>query len=215
MFEWFPRRASTRFKLKVVFGLISSVLVVAVGLAVGESVRTSLIADAHSLDLLRDALHDSVTTFLTVSVAGFGLSVLLGGVAIRIVAAPIEDSVARLEDVAGGDLDAPIAFASREDEIGRMARAMLALRASARSVRQLQEDLSDQRRQNSVLVEAISAVHARRVAPADPALRNPPPQGAEPRLVVDNRPGERLSSNSEREDALLGLLALVGRARRL
>ena len=215
MFELFRRRASTRAKLKIAFGLLNSLLVVTVGLAVGECIRASLIADAHSLALMRDALHDSVTTFLAVSVAAFGLSVLLGGVLSRIVAAPIEDSAARLEDIAGGHLDAPIPFADRDDEIGRMARAMIALQASAKAVRQLQEDLADQRRQNSVLINAISTVHAvRGSGSAERAARSPPQARAEPRLVVDNRLGERLSLDPEREDALLGLLALLGRARR-
>jgi methyl-accepting chemotaxis protein len=215
MFEWFRRRASTRLKLKVVFGLLNSLLVVAVGLAAGECARSSFIADAHALDLIQGALRDSNTTFLTVSVAAFCLSVFLGGAGSRVVAAPIEDSVARLEDLAGGELDAPIVFADREDEVGRMARAMLALQASAKTVRQLQQDLTDQRRQNSVLVDAISAVHAaRRPAPSERVARSLPPLGGEPRLVVDNRPEERLGWESEREEALLGLLALLGRTRR-
>jgi methyl-accepting chemotaxis protein len=215
MFEWFRRRASTRLKLKVVFGLLNSFLVVMVGLAVGECARTGVIADAHALDLLRDALRDSNTTFLTVSVAAFGLSVFLGGAGSRIVAAPIEDSVGRLEDMAGGDLDAPVPFTDREDEVGRMARAMLALQAAAKTVRQLQQDLTDQRRQNSILVDAISTVHAaRRQAPVDRSARGLAPAVAEPRLVVDNSSGERPGWDVEREEALLDLLALFGRARR-
>ena len=215
MFEWFWRRASTRLKLKVVFGLLNGLLVVAVGLAVGECVRAGLVADAHAPDLTREALHDSVTTFLAVSAAAFVLSVLLGGAASRLVARPVEEQVARLEDMAGGDVEAPIPFADREDEIGRMARAMLALQAAAKAVRQLEQDLTDQRRQNSVLLDAIHTIHGRRQPPGERAPRSPPPIGAEPRLVVDNRPGERLGSGSERDDALLGLLALFGRAGRL
>jgi methyl-accepting chemotaxis protein len=213
MFRWFRSRASVRLKLKMMFGTLSSLLALAVGLSAGEYFKTNLFAGAGSVVLLRDVIAESGLTLVTVTGAAFAVSVVLGLIAGGAVVGPIESTVSRLEDLAAGEFDAPIQFADYEDETGRMARAMLALRDSSKAVRRLEEELTDQRRQNRILVDVFSSVHAaHREAPA-PAPRPQPPARSEPRLVVDNMPGARFT-DADREDALLGLLALFGRTRR-
>jgi hypothetical protein len=196
----------------MMFGTLSSLLALAVGLSAGEYFKTSLFAGASSVVLLRDVIAESGLTLVTVTGAAFAVSVVLGLIAGGAVVGPIESTVLRLEDLAAGEFDAPIQFADYEDETGRMARAMLALRDSAKAVRRLEEELTDQRRQNRILVDVFSSVHAAQ-REAAPAPRPQPPARSEPRLVVDNMPGARFT-DADREDALLGLLALFGRTRR-
>lgn len=85
------------------------------------------------------ALHDSAMSTMTWAAVAVTLVACLGlGAAALRLFAPLEATAARTAQLAKGDLDAPILFVSRRDEIGTMARALEGLLETIRRARGLE-----------------------------------------------------------------------------
>jgi len=113
MYTWFERRAPIRTKFRAL-GTIQGLLgTIPVGITAGTAMGL---------------LHTSPTFDVTVSamtVATMVATTLLAG---RIICKPYVETVVRMEALAAGDLDSPIAYTENRDCVGRMTTAMAIFR---------------------------------------------------------------------------------------
>ncbi|MFL9841185.1 methyl-accepting chemotaxis protein [Sphingomonas sp. ST-64] len=111
MMHWFEAEAPIRKKMAVAFGILVGLIALSALIAL---VRGDWIAAA------------------TNSV----VAVLAGGLSLRFRTAicdPYVNTVVRMEALAAGDLDSPIAYTEYQDCVGRMTRAMFTFRDTARA----------------------------------------------------------------------------------
>lgn len=107
--HWFKATAPIRLKLLVAFGTLTALNIV---------VALTLIFGNGSIEL-------------GVSVAATVLSIALGYVFRKAIADPYVATVVRMEGLASGDLDSPIAHTDYKDCVGRLTKAMFTFRDAA------------------------------------------------------------------------------------
>ena len=113
MLTWFERRAPIRTKFRTL-GLIQGLLgTVPVGITAGAAMGA----------LHTSATFDVVVSTLTVATM-VGTTLFAG----RIICKPYVETVVRMEALAAGDLDGPIAYTDNLDCVGRMTTAMAIFR---------------------------------------------------------------------------------------
>ncbi len=110
MIDWFVKFAPIRAKMLFAFGTVTLAMLVAVLCA-------ALLPLAWGLPL---------GLALTLAVGGFGMACREG------VCGPYVATVVRMEGLAAGDLDSPIAYTDYRDCVGRMTKAMFTFRETAR-----------------------------------------------------------------------------------
>jgi methyl-accepting chemotaxis protein len=119
MLAWFEKTAPIRTKFKVLLALHGSV-----GAA---GIATTWFATQATPAQIPIALGASGALFLTTVV-----SVLVSG---KLICDPYVNTVVRMEGLAAGDLQTPIAFTDYQDCVGRMTRAMAVFRRNAEEVK--------------------------------------------------------------------------------
>ncbi len=129
MFDWFKRQAPIRVKFK-------ALLVIHAMWGVCGAVATALAAMG---------MVSAGYALAGIALAGAVSTVIVAG---KLICDPYVDTVARMEGLAAGDLDSPIAYSDHTDCVGRMVAAMGAFRENARSVAQSSNQSHD-------VVEAI------------------------------------------------------------
>ncbi|MGN7998934.1 methyl-accepting chemotaxis protein [Sphingomonas sp. 22176] len=107
--EWFKAEAPIRKKLQVAFGAMVGVMLV--------------------LELL--SFFDAGWIRVAVDLAAIGIAALVGAKFRAAIADPYVTTVVRMEGLADGDLQSPIAFTDYKDCVGRMTKAMLTFRDAA------------------------------------------------------------------------------------
>lgn len=115
MLDWFKKQAPIRVKFKALLAIhaVWSIIGVAgVYLASNAMTMAGFAAGA-------------------IALAGSLATVLLSG---RLICDPYVDTVVRMEGLAAGDLDSPIAYSDHSDCVGRMVAAMSAFRDNARTI---------------------------------------------------------------------------------
>lgn len=108
--NWFRSQAPIRQKLATAFGLFVGLLAITV-----------------LANLLTPAVIAALIGILAL-VAGGALALILR----ETIAGPYVDTVVRMEALAAGDLDSPIAYTDYQDCVGRLTRAMFAFRDAAK-----------------------------------------------------------------------------------
>ncbi|WP_075214835.1 bifunctional diguanylate cyclase/phosphodiesterase [Mongoliimonas terrestris] len=123
-----------------------------------------------------EAILDENSRALWRGLAMLGVILLVGAgtvglIAGQAVAAPIRQMTTVMEEIVGGNLDAPVPSIDRADEIGGMARALTTFRDQARERARLEATMVDLKTHNQA-VEALNAEFQRQNERFDAALRN-------------------------------------------
>lgn len=221
MIRWFWKDASLGRKLTLAFFALSMPVAGSLWIAAWEVGRMETVAATGSLSLMRQTLVSSGDAGFFFGVAGVVGYLILAGFFLRAIAVPYGLLLERLESLAAGETISPIPHTRRKDDLGRMARALAALRASsvqaeARTeaertrcdeIRRTAE--ADRRAVMQSLAEGLTALAAANRAGG---------RIASPRLVIDNapaapRPAVRAVEPCQREDdlELRGILTRLGR----
>ncbi|AGH48189.1 methyl-accepting chemotaxis protein [Sphingomonas sp. MM-1] len=129
--NWFTADAPIRLKLLIAFGTMSF-----------------LVAIQPMAALLFGG-----TTALAVGGAVLVVAILLGAWFRRAISTPYVATVVRMEALAAGDLESPIAFTEYRDCVGRMTKAMFAFRDNARQ----QIALNQEAQRNAEIVRGMTA----------------------------------------------------------
>ena len=141
MVTWFTRAASLRQKLFLGFALVG-VVSLAVTLLIWsqeQAIAATLHGAGHRTALLAAAR--MTLGGLAVQIAA---TVALALFLTRIISKPYTATIDRLERMAHGDLDTPVAFTEHRDCTGRAARAILALQRNGQERLSLQADAAEQ-----------------------------------------------------------------------
>ena len=115
MLDWFKKQAPIRAKFKALLAVHA--VWGTIGLAGVYLASRGMVAPGFATGI--------------VALAGSLATVLISG---RLICDPYVDTVVRMEGLAAGDLDSPIAYSDHEDCVGRMVAAMSAFRDNARVV---------------------------------------------------------------------------------
>ncbi|AXJ96861.1 MULTISPECIES: methyl-accepting chemotaxis protein [unclassified Sphingomonas] len=120
MLQWFARQAPIRLKFRVLAG--AQAVLAAAALAIGADLVLNVGVTVSPLLIGAGAL----------AVVAIVATTILAG---RLICTPYVDTVVRMEAMAAGDLDAPIAYTDNGDCVGRMTKAMAVFRDNAERVR--------------------------------------------------------------------------------
>jgi methyl-accepting chemotaxis protein len=161
MLGWFVRSATLRQKLMVGFGAVSLVNL-AITLMMWAQVR-GLAEHLHD-PAHRAALRATVDRDLAGLVVDVVAAVALTAILSRVIAEPIRATIGRLERMAGGDLDAPVAYGGHADEIGRAAKALVALRDNGRERLMLQAETAEQGRRMELRAAELAQAYDRKAS---------------------------------------------------
>lgn len=219
MIRWFWQDAPLARKLALAFLILSLPVASSLWIAAWEVGRMETAAGTGDLSVMRQALTASGDAGFFFGIAGLAAFLFAAGFFLRAISAPYGAVLERLEALAAGETIAPIPHTARKDDLGRMARALAALRAfrvqaeahteaertRCDEIRRAAE--ADRRAVMQSLAEGLTALAA-----ANRATRK-----AAPRLVVDNappapRPVLRAPEPAPRQDdlELRGILARLG-----
>jgi methyl-accepting chemotaxis protein len=124
MYVWFKKRAPVNAKLTCAFGL------------------QSLIVTGSSLALI--LMNNSAATPLQYAIGGSAVlfSLISGAAATGLVSRPLMDTVHRLENLAGGDLETGMPCSDHTDAVGQMTNAMVKLKEAARARQDAENEMS-------------------------------------------------------------------------
>ncbi|PDV87503.1 methyl-accepting chemotaxis protein [Rhizobium sp. H4] len=98
--------------------------------------------------------------FLNLGIGLLTIATLIGAAVFgaRVIARPIGHITASMNDLAGGNLDADIPFADRDDEIGQMARAVEVFKQNGAKVRELDAAGANKRAKVIEMQKSVDAV---------------------------------------------------------
>ena len=113
--EWFAKHAPIRTKFRVLAGTHATLGGVAVAITALTATGTLAIGPAFDIAVVAAA------------VAGIVVTTVMAG---RLICTPYVDTVLRMEALADGDLDSPIAYTENRDCVGRMTTAMAVFRTN-------------------------------------------------------------------------------------
>jgi len=119
MLSWFEKRAPIRVKFRALLLAYSSIG------ATGAAAGTYAALHAANID---------TSLIIGVEVASAGLLAGMTMLASRLICTPYVNTVLRMEAMAAGDLDSPIAYTENTDCVGRMTKAMAVFRESMAKV---------------------------------------------------------------------------------
>ncbi|MDB5432235.1 MAG: mcpA [Caulobacter sp.] len=157
MIRWFLKDAPIKRKLTVSFGLFSALIAGAVGVAAYEHANTATLIAGCGI---------------------FAFSLVLGYLLNSGIANPYVTTVVRMEALARGDLESPVAHTDHRDCVGRLTKAMETFKAAAierntlqgqsagmqaeldRKVRQLEADHEAANADQLAIVDALAAALA-------------------------------------------------------
>ncbi|MBY4611272.1 HAMP domain-containing protein [Rhizobium sp. 9T] len=99
--------------------------------------------------------------FLNLGIGLLTIATLIGAAVFgaRVIARPIGHITASMNDLAGGNLDADIPFADRDDEIGQMARAVEVFKQNGAKVRELDAAGANKRAKVIEMQKSVDAVN--------------------------------------------------------
>ncbi len=124
MISWYVKHAPIKRKLSIAFGAM-----------IGLSALGALAATYPALFVVGG---ESIA--VPVAWTAVGLDVVLAVLLRYAIATPYVATVVRMEALAAGDLDSPVAYADHRDCVGRMTKAMEAFKSEAIERRKLEED---------------------------------------------------------------------------
>ena len=170
--SWFVADAPIRSKLMIAFSILFALVAL-------QPIAVCFVAPA---------------TALWLGIGSAVVAAILGVAFRRGIAGPYVTTVLRMEALAAGDLDGPIAFTEHRDCVGRMTKAMFSFRDAAKA----QIALNEEARKHGDLVRGMAA-NLRELAAGNLTAE-----------ITADYPKEYAELKSNFNDAVVSLRALIG-----
>ncbi|OLP62527.1 chemotaxis protein [Xaviernesmea oryzae] len=131
-----------------------------IGQTVDDAVNAAK-AGSEAADQRRRDLQ-SMSSAISLGMSALMISLLVGSAVFgrKVIAAPLRRITRSMNGLADGDLETPIPFAGRTDEVGEMAKAVQVFRENALKVREMNAQDAALQTQNADLQSSIAAVVA-------------------------------------------------------